>query len=66
LDHLTPAQRRAYLIADNKLAENAGWNEELLRAELRDLELEDFDLGLIGFSDEELRICSVKRKFLRA
>ena len=55
LDHLTPAQRRAYLLADNKLAELAGWDENLLRLELRELELEDFDLGLIGFSDEELR-----------
>jgi len=43
LDHLTPAQRRAYLLADNKLAELAGWDEDLLRAELRELELADFD-----------------------
>jgi PAS domain-containing protein len=55
LDHLTPAQRKAYLIADNKLAEFAGWDEDLLRLELKDLELEEFDLGVIGFSDEELR-----------
>jgi len=55
LDHLTPAQRRAYLIADNKLAELAGWDEGLLRMELKELELEDFDLAVIGFSDEELR-----------
>src|SRR5258707_15159654 len=55
LDHLTPAQRRAYLIADNKLAELAGWDEDLLRLELRDLELADFDLEVIGFSDTELR-----------
>ena len=54
LDHLTPAQRRAYLIADNKLAELAGWDEDLLRMELKDLQLEEFDLGVIGFSDEEL------------
>jgi DNA modification methylase len=55
LDHLSPAQRRAYLLADNKLAELAGWDENLLRTELRDLELADFDLGVIGFSDDELR-----------
>jgi DNA modification methylase len=55
LDHLTPAQRKAYLLADNKLAELAGWDEDLLRLELQDLELADFDLGVIGFSDEELR-----------
>src|SRR5271154_4320775 len=55
LDHLTPAQRRAYLLADNKLAELAGWDDGLLRSELKDLELEEFDLGVIGFSDDELR-----------
>src|SRR6202049_1963166 len=55
LDHLNPAQRRAYLIADNKLAELAGWDDDLLRLELKDLQLEEFDLGVIGFSDEELR-----------
>lgn len=54
LDHLSPEQRRAYVIADNKLALNAGWDEELLRLELSDLQLADFDLSLIGFSDDEL------------
>jgi DNA modification methylase len=54
LDHLSAAQRRAYILADNKLALNAGWDEELLRLELGDLQMEDFDLSLIGFSDEEL------------
>ena len=37
LDHLTPAQRRAYLLADNKLAELAGWDDDLFRLELKDL-----------------------------
>src|SRR5271170_5454408 len=55
LDHLTPAQRKAYLLADNKLAELAGWDETLLRMELKDLELAEFDLGVTGFSDDELR-----------
>ena len=54
LDHLSAAQRKAYILADNKLALNAGWDEELLRLELGDLQMEDFDLSLIGFSDEEL------------
>jgi len=54
LDHLTETQRRAYIIADNKLAENAGWNEEVLAAELADLERDGLDLKLVGFSDEEL------------
>lgn len=54
LDHLTPEQRRAYVIADNQLALNAGWDEELLRAELADLAGLGFDLSLVGFSEEEL------------
>lgn len=54
LDHLTAEQRRAYVIADNKLALNAGWNETLLQVELADLGEMDFDLRLIGFSEDEL------------
>jgi ParB-like chromosome segregation protein Spo0J len=54
LDHLSAAQRKAYILADNQLALNAGWDTELLRMELGDLQLADFDLSLIGFSDEEL------------
>jgi len=53
LDHLTEAPRRAYVLADNKLALNAGWDEELLAAELNALNGDGFDLGLTGFSDEE-------------
>lgn len=53
LDHLTDAQRRAYILADNKLALNAGWDEELLLAELRDLD-EMIDLQLTGFDANEL------------
>lgn len=49
LAHLTDAQRRAYVIADNKLALNAGWDEELLAVELADLREMDFDLSLTGF-----------------
>ena len=54
LDHLTDTQRRAYVIADNKLALNAGWDLELLAVELGDLQGFDFDLMLTGFSDDEL------------
>ena len=54
LAHLTEAQRRALVIADNKIAENAGWDEELLKAELVALQDIEFDLDLVGFSDEEL------------
>ena len=55
LAHLTPAQKRALVIADNKLALNAGWDEEMLRAELVSLQEDGFDLEVVGFSDEELR-----------
>jgi len=54
LDHLTEAQKRAYIIADNQLALNAEWDEQLLGSELAALKEEDFNLGLIGFEDEEL------------
>lgn len=54
LAHLTDAQRRAYILADNKLALNAGWDEELLRSELLDLQGEGVDLELIGFSSAEI------------
>jgi ParB-like chromosome segregation protein Spo0J len=53
LGHLTEAQRRAYRIADNKLAESP-WDEALLSAELNELLAEDYDLSLVGFSDGEL------------
>jgi len=54
LDHLSETQKKAYIIADNKLAENAGWDEEILASELADLKNEDFNLDLIGFKDQEL------------
>ena len=54
LEHLTPAQVRAYVIADNAIALNAGWDEELLRQELAALEGMDFDLTLTGFDDAEI------------
>ena len=51
---LTDAQKKAYVIADNKMALNAGWNEELLKTELENLKDLDFDLELTGFSKKEL------------
>jgi len=54
LGHLTEAQRRALVIADNQLALNAGWSDETLRLELHALQEADFDLNLVGFDDEEL------------
>lgn len=50
----TEAQKRAYMIADNKLALNAGWDQDVLHVELEELAALDFDLPLIGFSDDEL------------
>jgi DNA modification methylase len=54
LDHLTETQKRAYILADNRLCELAGWDDELLKAELTALQKEDFDLSVPGFDDEEL------------
>lgn len=52
--HLTDAQRRAYILADNKLALNAGWDEDMLRIELDALGADGFDLTLTGFSLDEI------------
>jgi len=54
LDHLTETQRRAYVIADNKLALNAGWDEELLALELQELQGDGYDLALAGLSEAEV------------
>jgi DNA modification methylase len=55
LAHLSDTQRRAYILADNRLALNAGWDDELLRIELGELQSLDFDLDLLGFDDGELQ-----------
>lgn len=52
--HLTEAQKRAYVIADNRLALNAGWDNEILRLEIEDLKELDFDVTILGFDDSEL------------
>ena len=54
LSHLSEVQRRALVLTDNKLAENAGWDEDLLRLELEDLQAENFDLELTGFDFDEI------------
>ena len=54
LDHLTPTQRRAYVLADNKLALNAGWDVDMLTAEMEIIQSADFDLSLLGWSEDEL------------
>lgn len=53
-EYLTESQRKAYIIADNKLSINAGWDEELLRVEIEALQGEDFDVSLTGFDEKEL------------
>ena len=54
LDHLSETQRRAYILADNKIALNAGWDDALLADEVRQLQTEGFDLDIAGFSSDEL------------
>ena len=54
LDHLTPTQRRALIIADNRIAENAGWDEAMLRIEIASLQDDEFDLALTGFDADAL------------
>ena len=54
LPHLTETQKRALIIADNKIAENAGWAFELLAIELDDLRNDGFDLDVLGFNEKEL------------
>lgn len=51
---LTPAQKKAYVIADNKVTENAGWDQDLLRLELGELKRLDYDLTLTGFDSDSL------------
>ncbi len=55
LDHLTEAQKKAYILVDNKLAENASWNEELLQEEIVALNLQDFDISILGWDEDEIR-----------
>lgn len=54
LAHLTEAQRKALIIADNRIALNAGWDDELLKLELESLKAEDFDLDILGFDPTEI------------
>ena len=54
ITHLTDAQRRAYVIADNRIALSSGWDSELLANELSDLHADEFDMALLGFDADEL------------
>lgn len=54
VDHLTEAQKKAYILADNRMAEDAGWDEEMLRIEIEALKEQAFDLSLTGFDEDEI------------
>lgn len=54
LSHLTDAQKRAYVLADNRIALSSGWDEELLANELSDLHADEFEMALLGFDTDEL------------
>ena len=54
VEHLTEAQKRAYILTDNRLALNAGWDAEMLSVEIADLQAADFDVSLLGFDDAEM------------
>lgn len=53
-DYLTEAQKKAYILADNRMAMDAGWDEELLRVEIEALQAESFDVGMTGFDESEI------------
>lgn len=53
-DHLTEAQKKAYILADNRMALDAGWDEEMLKVEIEALQAEDIDISLTGFDEKEL------------
>lgn len=55
LSHLSETQKKAYILADNKMALNADWDNEMLKLELEELKLDDFDLSLTGFDEDELK-----------
>ena len=54
VDYLTPAQKKAYILADNRMAMDAGWDEELLRVEIEALQAESFDMCLTGFDEKDI------------
>jgi ParB-like chromosome segregation protein Spo0J len=64
LDHLTEAQRKAYIIADNKIALNSTWDKDLLMVEIDSLKELDIDLDLLGFDESELHTATVDYSLL--
>ncbi len=63
LTGLSDALKRAYLIADNRLAENAGWDDDLLTGQLKSLAEDDFDLSVLGFTEDELKNLAIDINF---
>ena len=63
LGHMSESQKRAYIIADNKLALNAGWDNEMLALEVADLKNAGYDLGLTGFNLDELEALNADEEF---
>ena len=61
---MSPSQKKAYIIADNKLALNAGWDNELLKLEITDLQDENFNIDLLGFDVSELNFTEVDYSIL--
>ncbi len=55
VSHLTENEKKAYIIADNKIALNAEWDEDMLKVDIADLEAADFDMDLLGFSEKEMK-----------
>lgn len=66
LDHLTDEQKKAYIIADNQIALNAGWDTDVLKAEIQDLQNFEFNIDLLGFSDDELQALGLDDESLGA
>ena len=64
LTHLTESQRKAYIIADNRMAETGGgWDTEMLALEIEDLRLDDFDINMLGFDEESLDKLMIEPEF---
>ena len=62
VDYLTEAQKKAYILADNRMALDAGWDEEMLRVEIESLQGADFDVSLTGLAMTKLPISSMKKR----
>lgn len=63
LGHLTDIQKKAYIIADNKIALNSGWDEELLKIEIQELKECDYDLDITGFDEGEIANINLEKQY---